>query len=78
MDLVDCVALITLLALAVLAVLVGLVKLVGMVVLVLAAGAAGSLPCTHSIALRSPVLFSLCLALEVVVTNQHSQSQVDT
>ena len=75
MDLVDCVALITLLALAV---LVKLVELAGMVVLVVAAGAAGSLPCTHSIALRSPVLFSLCLALEVVVTNQHSQSQVDT
>ena len=75
MDLVGCVALITLLALAV---LVKLVELAGMVVLVVAAGAAGSLPCTHSIALRSPVLFSLCLALEVVVTNQHSQSQVDT
>ena len=75
MDLVGCVALITLLALAV---LVKLVELAGMVVLVVAAGAAGSLPCTHSIALRSPVLFSLCLALEVVVNNQHSQSQVDT
>ena len=57
---------------------VGRVGLVGRDGLVVAAGAAGSLPCTHSIALRSPVLFSLCLALEVVVTNQHSQSQVDT